>query len=237
MGLTSSPLRSFAIAHRHTHVFLLKFTFFIFSMENLSFGHSVAIFSLCGAVACLLKSNLRPSSTKNILRFFVFLRLSLVGILLKFTFIIFSAENLSFGHSVAICSLYGAYAYLLTSNLRLSLKISPSEIFFASSHFFVTPHPATPNNTKKPPSGGLLCYWSGQWDSDPRHQPWQGCALPLSYTRILIEQNLLYHKKSKKQELFYNFLHFFYFIYFYAIFKLFIIYNIIKNCKFDINLC
>ena len=33
--------------------------------------------------------------------------------------------------------------------------------------------------------GDLFCNWSGQWDSDPRHQPWQGCALPLSYTRIL----------------------------------------------------
>jgi hypothetical protein len=27
--------------------------------------------------------------------------------------------------------------------------------------------------------------WSGRWDSNPRPQPWQGCALPLSYTRIL----------------------------------------------------
>jgi hypothetical protein len=26
--------------------------------------------------------------------------------------------------------------------------------------------------------------WSGRWDSNPRPQPWQGCALPLSYTRI-----------------------------------------------------
>ena len=76
-------------------------------------------------------------------------RLSLLGVLLKFTFIIFSVENLSFGHSVAICSLYGAYAYLLTSNLRLSLKISPSDIFFASSHFFVGPYPAAHHNTKK----------------------------------------------------------------------------------------
>ena len=24
---------------------------------------------------------------------------------------------------------------------------------------------------------------SGWWDSNPRHQPWQGCALPLSYIR------------------------------------------------------
>ena len=27
--------------------------------------------------------------------------------------------------------------------------------------------------------------WSGRWDSNPRPQPWQGCALPLSYTRTL----------------------------------------------------
>jgi hypothetical protein len=26
--------------------------------------------------------------------------------------------------------------------------------------------------------------WSGRWDSNPRPQPWQGCALPLSYTRM-----------------------------------------------------
>ena len=25
--------------------------------------------------------------------------------------------------------------------------------------------------------------WSGRWDSNPRLQPWQGCALPLSYAR------------------------------------------------------
>ena len=25
--------------------------------------------------------------------------------------------------------------------------------------------------------------WSGRRDSNPRHQPWQGCTLPLSYSR------------------------------------------------------
>src|ERR1043166_6644586 len=30
----------------------------------------------------------------------------------------------------------------------------------------------------------MLNFWSGRWDSNPRPQPWQGCALPLSYTRI-----------------------------------------------------
>ncbi len=44
--------------------------------------------------------------------------------------------------------------------------------------------------------------WSGRRDSNPRLQPWQGCALPLSYARrkrnYLI--NLLFEaiKKNKK---------------------------------------
>src|SRR4029453_14091200 len=28
--------------------------------------------------------------------------------------------------------------------------------------------------------------WSGKRDSNPRPQPWQGCALPLSYSRICL---------------------------------------------------
>ena len=40
-------------------------------------------------------------------------------------------------------------------------------------HFFVAPHPATPNNKKGYLSVTFFYYWSGQWDSDPRHQPWQ----------------------------------------------------------------
>jgi hypothetical protein len=46
--------------------------------------------------------------------------------------------------------------------------------------------------TTKPPSGGLSSndrfatqkFWSGRRDSNPRPRPWQGRALPLSYTRI-----------------------------------------------------
>ena len=50
----------------------------------------------------------------------------------------------------------------------------------------VAPNPSPDYNYKKGlHTGDLFCNWSGQWDSDPRHQPWQGCALPLSYTRIL----------------------------------------------------
>ena len=29
----------------------------------------------------------------------------------------------------------------------------------------------------------LKAFWSGRRDSNPRPQPWQGCALPLSYSR------------------------------------------------------
>jgi hypothetical protein len=43
---------------------------------------------------------------------------------------------------------------------------------------------------KAPGNPTLTCFsrleivWSGRRDSNPRPQPWQGCALPLSYTRI-----------------------------------------------------
>ena len=33
--------------------------------------------------------------------------------------------------------------------------------------------------------------WSGKRDSNPRHSPWQGDAIPLSYSRILIRTVLL----------------------------------------------
>ena len=32
-------------------------------------------------------------------------------------------------------------------------------------------------------------YWSGRRDSNPRPQPWQGCALPLSYARIIFRDS------------------------------------------------
>ncbi len=33
--------------------------------------------------------------------------------------------------------------------------------------------------------------WSGKRDSNPRHQPWQGCALPLSYSRFNVRRKFL----------------------------------------------
>ena len=63
----------------------------------------------------------------------------------------------------------------------------PICLSLVSDHFFVGPHLLllTFKTKKTLPSWSVFCFnWSGQWDSDPRHQPWQGCALPLSYTRI-----------------------------------------------------
>jgi hypothetical protein len=46
---------------------------------------------------------------------------------------------------------------------------------------------------RKPPFGGLVAsccnfgrFWSGRRGSNPRPRPWQGRALPLSYTRIRV---------------------------------------------------
>ena len=39
------------------------------------------------------------------------------------------------------------------------------------------------STTKKPPGGGFFLL-SGKRGSNPRPQPWQGCALPLSYFRL-----------------------------------------------------
>lgn len=36
--------------------------------------------------------------------------------------------------------------------------------------------------------------WSGRRDLNPRHQPWQGCALPLSYTRTPYQQKGILQK-------------------------------------------
>jgi hypothetical protein len=47
-------------------------------------------------------------------------------------------------------------------------------------------HPGAPSrvDVERSPVAGQFERWSGRWDSNPRPQPWQGCALPLSYTRI-----------------------------------------------------
>ena len=55
---------------------------------------------------------------------------------------------------------------------------------------FRVDHVLTMVKREEPPFGGsclVPCFclrnWSGRRDSNPRPQPWQGCALPLSYTR------------------------------------------------------
>ena len=37
-------------------------------------------------------------------------------------------------------------------------------------------------------------YWSGKRDSNPRLQPWQGCTLPLSYSRSTLRSHLYFKK-------------------------------------------
>ena len=41
----------------------------------------------------------------------------------------------------------------------------------------------TPPRLTAPGPELISRVWSGRWDSNPRLQPWQGCALPLSYAR------------------------------------------------------
>ena len=38
---------------------------------------------------------------------------------------------------------------------------------------------------------GYAAIWSGKRDSNPRPQPWQGCALPLSYFRICVSNDII----------------------------------------------
>jgi hypothetical protein len=38
----------------------------------------------------------------------------------------------------------------------------------------------------------FLSNWSGKRDSNSRPQPWQGCALPLSYSRIKYDFNAIF---------------------------------------------
>ena len=55
-----------------------------------------------------------------------------------------------------------------------------------------SPHASPEHNRRLPPFGGLSkvhskvprVIWSGRRGSNPRPRPWQGRALPLSYTRI-----------------------------------------------------
>ena len=62
---------------------------------------------------------------------------------------------------------------------------------------------------QRAPRFATICFgweiWSGRRDSNPRPQPWQGCALPLSYTRIHARRHhrqrcMPHHADGCKQE-------------------------------------
>ena len=52
------------------------------------------------------------------------------------------------------------------------------------------------NLSKKNPRGRLGVFWSGKRDLNPRPSPWQGDALPLSYSRIWVLPAALRAAKS-----------------------------------------
>lgn len=61
--------------------------------------------------------------------------------------------------------------------------------------------------TKKTPVKKAFFVWSGKRDLNPRHLPWQGNALPLSYSRISVvlqtfQVFLLYHILHGKASVF-----------------------------------
>lgn len=64
------------------------------------------------------------------------------------------------------------------------------------------------SENKKRPSKGASFVWSGKRDLNPRHLPWQGNALPLSYSRISavlqrpFQVFLLYHILHGKASVF-----------------------------------
>jgi hypothetical protein len=45
-------------------------------------------------------------------------------------------------------------------------------------------------------SRAFLVRWSGRRDSNPRLQPWQGCTLPLSYSRTEPDDNNLLERET-----------------------------------------
>lgn len=54
-----------------------------------------------------------------------------------------------------------------------------------SLHALSGPNPKSLSEYKKGIAFTIpFLYWSGRRDSDPRHLPWQGNALPLSHSRI-----------------------------------------------------
>ena len=51
-------------------------------------------------------------------------------------------------------------------------------------------------------STGVVYGWSGRRDLNPRRQPWQGCTLPLSYSRNLSTGRLIGQERRSCQALF-----------------------------------
>ncbi len=88
---------------------------------------------------------------------------------------------------------------VFTDNMLSPSRHPPGQIKKGRSHsLFLTGEPSPPS------APGYTNKKSARRDSNPRPQPWQGCALPLSYSRIIfkgiIVSTLLKKIKSKIQE-------------------------------------
>src|SRR5690242_6462603 len=66
-------------------------------------------------------------------------------------------------------------------------KFPVDAAYYANTRSIASWFPADRRRTRnaaRKPDGGFFGVWSGRRDSNPRPRPWQGRALPLSYTRI-----------------------------------------------------
>ena len=71
------------------------------------------------------------------------------------------------------------------------LAMPPVQSYQKDSFILVVPEAGLEPARRKPPrdfkslasTNSATRAWSGRRDSNPRPQPWQGCALPLSYSR------------------------------------------------------
>jgi hypothetical protein len=125
-----------------------------------------------------------------------------VGAKIRATFPLSTKRDINSHPDTAIWNDANSTNYTLGVN-RPTPKVRREPALWRAKTPFVTPLHTTRYSDK---AAGLLrfsrpkpraenisarVYWSGRWDSNPRPQPWQGCALPLSYARIRSAERVL----------------------------------------------
>ena len=137
-------------------------------------GHSVAFCSPRFAFACLLTSNLRPSSQNNILRLFLFLFLLRKLLRRLACKSLTTLRSLVYGFALQRLRLLAQLVHFalmpINNILRLFIGIKPPPRRVGC---FV---PLLP--IKKLPARGSFFYWWSERGSNPRHEDFQSSALP-----------------------------------------------------------